>query len=165
MSYLRTRRTFHGEIGSLAVGQFRYCLCSFLRKGIKDRDNSIPSSNSGGGERSHEREADTHVTRRCLVPRIHGIHCVTKLPLHEQEIRCARRAKKLGCIPRYRSTRIHLLLSMNRFSHDLYLWSIFIYYLLSLFSQINGYKICKTAVTKKRYWYKSRDQNSNIESN
>lgn len=38
-------------------------------------------------------------SRRCPVSRIHGIHCVTKLPLHEQEIRCARRAKKLGCIP------------------------------------------------------------------
>lgn len=79
--------------------------------------------------RMRDRHARYETMSRML--RIHGIHCVTKLPLHEQEIRCARRAKKLGCIPRYRSIRIHSLLSMNRFSHDLYLLNL--YLLASLF--------------------------------
>lgn len=54
-----------GPIGHWLFASFAI-VYAFLRKGIKDRDNSIPSSNSGGWKRSHECETDTHVTRRCL---------------------------------------------------------------------------------------------------
>lgn len=87
-------------------------------------------------------------SRRCPVSRIHGIHCVTKLPLHEQEIRCARRAKKLGCIPFAIVPLASTRSSRSTVFPTICICSIFIYYLLSLLSSDDRYKICKRGIAK-----------------
>lgn len=133
-----------------AIGSDRlfasYCLCSFLRKGIKDRDNSIPSTNSGRME-TFPRVA-RHARLRCLVPRIHGIHRVTKLPLHEQEIRCARWApRNSGAFHYSLSFHSHPSSSRSTAFPTIRISAPASLFITSLFVSSNGYN-CEGGVTK-----------------
>ena len=134
LSYSRARANFTARwykrdisISHWLFASFAYCLCPFLReRGSRTRDNSIPIQGDGKVPTSARptRTLRFEAMSRVTNPRNPLCHeapfARTRNPL------CTASEETRVHSIRYRSTRIHSLLSINRFSHDLYLLNLYL---------------------------------------